>query len=424
MVKVYLSEQPADSEWGEDNLISYKQDTLSVHVGETQHRLRKIQEAGRRCYKLGAPVLQLTGSQWDLASQWAFYQGFTNLKQPKTLHFAPLSDKDQRELEARIQVYTWVKEIINRPAEDKPPLRFIETALQFLQQLAPGKITAEIITGSELLTQGFVGIHAVGRGSSNPPAMAVIEFNPGKELPVHAALVGKGIIFDSGGYSLKASPAMVSMKHDMGGAATVIGGLALAILRGLNKRIQVVLCCAENLISGNAYKLGDILRYKNGVSVEILNTDAEGRLVLADGLLKAAESKPGLIIDAGTLTGACMIALGPDYTGVFATDKALSEQALAAAEAEREACWPLPLETWHQNNVPSIIADTANSRAIPGGGLGAASNATGFLSRFVPDHGKGWLHLDLANAYYESETTLWPAGATGNTIRTIAALIA
>ena len=142
------------------------------------------------------------------------------------------------------------------------------------------------------------------------------------------------------------------MKCDMGGAATVTAGLALAINRGIEKRIKLFLCCAENLISGHAYKLGDILTYKNGTTVEIVNTDAEGRLVLADGLMAAGESGAPLIIDAATLTGAALVAVGQEYNALFALDKELVREVEDFASQEMEAAWPLPLEKWHQRKLP------------------------------------------------------------------------
>ncbi len=148
--------------------------------------------------------------------------------------------------------------------------------------------------------------------------------------------MGKGITFDSGGYSIKASEGMFNMKCDMGGAATVAGALALAITQGLNKRVKLFLCCAENMVSHNAFKLGDILTYKNGVTVEIANTDAEGRLVLADGLMAASETKAPLIIDAATLTGAAMLATGGEYTALFSLDQPLVEEVKLLAEQEVE----------------------------------------------------------------------------------------
>ncbi|HBN88475.1 MAG TPA: aminopeptidase PepB, partial [Rheinheimera sp.] len=301
-----------------------------------------------------------------------------------------------------------------------------KSALAFIESVAAkGTVRSEILLDQQLLDAGWNGLHAVGRGSARKPVMLVLDYNPTGDASavVSAALVGKGITFDSGGYSIKATESMLTMKCDMGGAATVTAALALAILQGLNKRVRLILCCAENLISSNAYKLGDIITYKNGTTVEIVNTDAEGRLVLADGLMCAAESGAGLIIDAATLTGAAVTAVGSEYTALFALDKALAQKALSYAETVQELTWQLPLELWHQQQCPSAYADTANSRPVKGGGAGGASNAAGFLSRFVPNEGKGWLHFDLAAAFNNTNNAYWAAGATGQGIRTISAIL-
>ncbi|MGB6142249.1 MAG: aminopeptidase PepB, partial [Pseudoalteromonas rhizosphaerae] len=168
------------------------------------------------------------------------------------------------------------------------------------------------------------------------------------------------------------------------------------------------------------YKLGDILTYKNGTTVEIVNTDAEGRLVLADGLMAAAETGAPLIIDAATLTGAALVAVGQEYNALFGLDKEFVREVEGFAGQEMEGAWPLPLEKWHQQNCPSPYADTANSRAQKGGGYGGASNAAGFLSRFVPNDGKGWVHMDLAAAFNMGSTSQWAAGATTVGMRTVA----
>ena len=186
---------------------------------------------------------------------------------------------------------------------------------------------------------------------------------------------------------------------------------------------MLFLCCAENLVSGHAYKLGDILQYPNGTSVEVVNTDAEGRLVMADGLIKATELEAPLIIDAATLTGAAHVALGNEYNAVFTMDDDLRARTLAAAEIEQEPHWALPLEKFHRNKCPSDYADTANSVATKGGGAGGASNAAGFLSRFVSEDAKGWLHLDLSGAMFFKDNALWSAGGTAMGIRTIARLL-
>jgi PepB aminopeptidase len=279
--------------------------------------------------------------------------------------------------------------------------------------------------GEELEKQGYVGTWQVGRGSNRPPAVLRLDFNPtGDEMaPVEAALVGKGITFDSGGYSIKTSEGMLAMKMDMGGAAYVAGALWLAITRGLNKRVRMYLCCAENLISGHAYKLGDVIKYPNGTTVEIVNTDAEGRIVMADGLLKATEANIPLVIDAATLTGAAHVAVGNEYNALFSLDDALAEKALKAAADESEPLWRLPLAPFHRHKCPSPYADTANSVPTKGGGAGGASNAAGFLSRFVNEKGSGWLHFDLSGAFYGKDTASWSAGGTAMGIRTIARLL-
>jgi PepB aminopeptidase len=424
LIQISLSSAVADAKWGKNVALTPDATGYQLHVKATD--LRAVQKAGRQLDALGIQQFQLAGEGWTVDSQWALYQGFCNAKKLGAIGWTG-TDAEQQQLQQLHQTFSWAKAIINQTPEDLAPVTLAEQAAAFIKTVAPaGTVSTEIIAGTALLEQGWIGIHAVGRGSDRDPAMLVLDYNPtGKaDAPVFAALVGKGITFDSGGYSIKASEGMVTMKCDMGGAATVTAALALAILQGLNKRVQLILCCAENLISGGAFKLGDILTYKNGVTVEIVNTDAEGRLVLADGLQKAAEAAPELIIDAATLTGAALNALGTEYNAVFALDKALAQRVLGYAEQVQEGAWQLPLEKWHQGQCPSPYADTANSRPVKGGGTGGASNAAGFLSRFVPNDGKGWVHLDLAAAFHNSANGFWAAGATGMGIRLVAQTLA
>lgn len=419
---VRLSTEAAAAHWGKAPVLSFAANEALIHAGSGDDRLRRIQQAGRRLGSMNLPGVQLTGDGWTLTTQWAFAQGFDNARHSSELRPVALSDAEQAEFDARLKVSHFVRDLINETPEQLAPVTLCERVIAFLEALAPGAIRARIVSGDALRAAGWVGIYEVGRGSDRPPAMLQLEFCPpgAEQQPVAAALVGKGITFDSGGYSLKASEGMLAMKTDMGGAATVAGALALAILRGLSKRTALILCCAENLVSGHAYKLGDILTYKNGVSVEIVNTDAEGRLVLADGLLYAGELGASLIVDAATLTGAAVTALGTDYNAVFALDDSLRNRYLGYAEQENELHWPLPLARWHQGNCPSPYADTANSKPVKGGGPGGASNAAGFLSRFVPHNGAGWLHVDLAAAAQSNDTSLWPAGGTGVGVLTLA----
>lgn len=428
LLQITLTSNAADTKFGRNPVLTPTADGYQIHVASSlssADALRVIQKAGRTLDGLGLAQVQLSGSNWTLDQQWAFYQGFSSAKKLGGVSWTGSNDQVEHLVQLQ-QCFAFAKRITNETPEDLSPQTLCLQAIEFIQTVA-GKehINAQVIAGEELLQAGWVGVHTVGRGSDRAPAILVLDYNPSGDAnaPVAAALVGKGITFDSGGYSIKASEGMVTMKCDMGGAATVTAALALAIMQGLTKRVQLILCCAENLINGRAYKLGDIIRYKNGVSVEVVNTDAEGRLVLADGLQIAATSGAPLVIDAATLTGAAINALGTEYNALFGLDKALQVRALAYAQSVQEGAWALPLERWHQQQCPSAYADTANSRPIKGGGAGGASNAAGFLSRFVGNDGQGWLHVDLAAAFQANANAFWGAGATGVGIRTIAATL-
>ncbi len=426
LLQITLTTAPADAKFGRNPTLTPTADGYQIHLGNANpaDAQRLVQKAGRTLDGLGLQQVQLAGA-WTLDQQWAFYQGFSSAKKLGGVSWA--GDEQQvNQLVQLQQCFAFAKRITNETPEDLSPQMLCQQAVEFLQTVAgASNIQAQIIAGDDLLTAGWVGVHTVGRGSDRAPAILILDYNPTGDAgaPVAASLVGKGITFDSGGYSIKASEGMVTMKCDMGGAATVTAALGLAILPGLQKRVQLVLCCAENLINGRAYKLGDIIRYKNGVSVEVVNTDAEGRLVLADGLQIATNSGAPLIIDAATLTGAAMMALGTEYNALFGLDKVLQQRVLGYAHSVQEGAWPLPLERWHQQQCPSAYADTANSRPIKGGGTGGASNAAGFLSRFVGNDGQGWVHVDLAAAFQGSANAFWGAGATGVGIRTIAATL-
>ncbi|WP_068979368.1 aminopeptidase PepB [Aeromonas sp. EERV15] len=419
-MNVWLSRDFAPAEWGDGALLSYRADGVVIHL-ITASPLLDIQQAARRLCQQGIQKVALAG-HWDREQQWAFAQGLQTPKVEVQLQWAMSSEEDREELEARWLCGRWVREMTNATPEQLGPLELAVEAAAFITELAPDKVSHRILKGEALQQAGWVGLYQVGRGSEREPVLLELDFNPARDprAPVAAALVGKGITFDSGGYSMKSSEGMLTMKCDMGGAAIVTGALALAMLRGLDKRVKLILCCAENLVSGHAYKLGDILTYKNGTTVEIVNTDAEGRLVLADGLQLASDSGAPLIIDAATLTGAAVMALGGRYNALFGLDKGLVSRAMTYADAEQEPAWPLPLEPWHRQQCPSHYADTANSRPVKGGGPGGASNAAGFLSRFVVNEGMGWLHIDLAACFSDNGDALWAPGANTLGMRTIA----
>ncbi|MEO9944318.1 aminopeptidase PepB [Paraglaciecola sp.] len=418
-LSVLLSTQAAADFYAPGTALSITAQSATIHITDALGDLRTIQRAARSLDSSGVLKVELTGD-WEIEQQWAFAKSFSSIKKQNTITWC--KNTDAQELENRYQAMIFTRNLVNVTPEDLSPSDLADKCSQWISSLADDAVQVKRWTGEELKQEGWMGIYHVGRGSVRPPVLLELDYNPtgNPDAPVTASLVGKGITFDSGGYSIKSSEGMLSMKCDMGGAATVTGGLGLAILRGLNKRVKLFLCCAENLISGHAYKLGDVITYKNGTTVEVVNTDAEGRLVLADGLMAATETNSPLIIDAATLTGAAQVAVGTDYNAFFALDKALCSQVLAYSEQEFEPSWSLPLETWHKDACPSPFADTANSRSQKGGGSGGASNAAGFLSRFVGNEGKGWLHIDLAAAYNASSNAILPAGGTAQGIRTIA----
>lgn len=419
---ITLSSQAADARWGEKALLSSNESGMTVHLTGAD-ALMSIQRAGRKLDGQGIRHVALSGEGWDLEKCWAFWQGFRSPKGQRQVEWPTLSEADQAEFDRRLKIVDWVRDTINLPAEDLSPEQLAHSAIDLISEVGGDAVSYRIIKGEDLREQGYAGIHTVGRGSTRPPVLLTLDFNPGDDdsTPVYACLVGKGITFDTGGYSLKQSAFMDSMKSDMGGAATVTGALALAIARGLDKRVKLFLCCADNMVSGNAFRLGDIIRYRNGKSVEVMNTDAEGRLVLADGLIDASEQRPQLLIDAATLTGAAKTALGNDYHALFTFDDVLAESLLGSATSENEAFWRLPLAEFHRNHLPSNFADLNNiaSAAHAAG----ASSAAAFLSWFVSNYQQGWLHIDCSATYRKSAVDQWSAGATGLGVRTIANLL-
>ncbi|MEC5318763.1 aminopeptidase PepB [Brenneria populi subsp. brevivirga] len=419
---VSLSNQPADARWGEKAPLSVNERGFTIHLNGASP-LAAVQRAARKIDGQGIKHVKLAGDGWDLESCWAFWQGFRAPKGKRTVEWPELSEADRKELDDRLKIVDWVRDTINLPAEDLGPEQLATRAIDLLHDVGGEAIGYRITKGDDLREQNYAGIHTVGRGSERAPVLLALDYNPtdDPDAPVFACLVGKGITFDTGGYSLKPSGFMDSMKSDMGGAATVTGALALAIARGLKRRVKMYLCCADNMVSGNAFKLGDIIRYRNGKSVEVMNTDAEGRLVLADGLIDASEQNPQLIVDCATLTGAAKTALGNDYHALFSFDDELVAALQRSAKQEGEPFWRLPLEEFHRSHLPSNFADLNNiaSAAHSAG----ASTAAAFLSHFVKNYQQGWLHIDCSATYRKGAVEQWATGATGLGVRTLANLL-
>lgn len=396
---------------------------ISIYIAKDHpYYYRQLQKAARSIDLMGILNPVLSGD-WSFDEQWVFQLGYSRFRNPGQITFAKMPAAETEKFAAMTRIWNWMRTLINTGPSQLPPLMLAEQAEALIRDFAKDRYTVKVekIIGETLKEQGYAGCYAVGHGSEFPPVLLSIKIYPkGQEnQKIVGTLIGKGITFDSGGYILKPREGGIGyMKADMGGAATVTGAMALALFEGIHKPVELVLSCAENMVSGTAYRPGDVITYKNGVVVEILNTDAEGRVVLADGFLKAQEENPELIIDAATLTGAAKIAVGGDFCALFGMDEALRNRALAVAKTQQEGLWPLPLETWHQDAMPSLVADTLNAdlTASPAG----ASTAAGFLSRFVKLPEQRWLHYDLANVYVVTPNSMWPGGATGLMFRSIA----
>lgn len=415
----------------DSTLVSFAQDCARIHLPQADDFacLQVIQKAARKLNSMNIKSLELQGEDWDEQRLWAFHQGYYSPKQNNVFSKPQLSQEQLAAYETKARIGDWVRATINSSADELSPEVLCQRAGDLIKQevklagLASSVLSQSLIRGEELKQQEWNGVYQVGKGSDLAPAMLLLDFNPSEnpEQEVALALVAKGITFDSGGYSLKPSDGMSVMKSDMGGAATLSGALALAISQGLQQRVILILCCAENMVSGKALKLGDIIQYKNGISVEVLNSDAEGRLVMADGLLWANEFKPKYILDAATLTGSAKMALGRDYHAVLAYNQELAQSMLSCAQAENELAWPLPLAPWHAQSLNSAFADIANIHS--GEGIPGASTAAAFLGKFVEGDKQNWLHMDLSASYQKNANELWAAGAKGHGVATIAHFI-
>jgi leucyl aminopeptidase len=278
-----------------------------------------------------------------------------------------------------------VRDLVNRPAGDCGPNALEAEA----KRIAKAHKAEVAITSGEALQTGYPLIHAVGKAAMREHAPRLIELEWGDPRHPRVAIVGKGITFDSGGLDIKPASGMRIMKKDMGGAAHALALAELIMAAHLPVRLHMLVAAAENSIAGNAFRPGDIIKSRKGITVEIDNTDAEGRLVLADALTKALEDKAGLVVDFATLTGAARVALGPDLPAMFSNDDEVAEALLASAKATTDPLWRMPLWAPYSDMLDSDIADTANS----GGAFAGAVTAALFLQKFVPDD-VPWVHLD------------------------------
>ena len=317
----------------------------------------------------------------------------------------------REELEHIVEGVTLARDLINTPANDMGPAQLEQAARKLAARHAA---TMTAVVGDELLEQNFPLIHAVGRAAAAAPRL--VDLSWGDAAHPRVTLVGKGVCFDTGGLDIKPESAMLNMKKDMGGAATALALAHMIMARGLKLRLRVLIPAVENAIAGASFRPRDIYTSRKGITVEIGNTDAEGRLILADALALADEDKPALIADFATLTGAARVALGPDVPAFFTDDDRLADDLMRAGKAENDPLWRLPLWRPYESMLESKVADINNV----GGSQGGAITAALFMRRFVS--AQSWVHFDLF-AWTPSAKSGRPEGGECQAARALYALL-
>jgi leucyl aminopeptidase len=351
-----------------------------------------------------------------LLGQYKFGKYLSDPKPAKTSKLVLTGSDDAGEVahgEAVAAGVAMARDLINEPAGGKKPEVLAGIATDMAEELG---IDITVYDRDEIEAERFGGLLAVSLGATNPPRMVVMDYRPdGAEKTL--ALVGKGIVFDSGGLSIKPASGMETMKTDMSGAAAVFGTMRAIATLGLKVNVMAIAPLTENMTGGAAQRPGDIFAARNGKTVEVLNTDAEGRLVLADGLSLAAEHKPDLMVDIATLTGACMVALGKKVAGLFGSDDEAADQVEAAARRAGEKVWRMPVEKEYRSMLDSPIADLKNIGDRYGGAITAAL----FLAEFTDE--QPWVHLDIAGpARADGDDGYIAKGGTGFSVATLVAL--
>ena len=320
---------------------------------------------------------------WGLGS-YQFTRYKKSLRKPAQLYLS--ADVPANYVNNVTESIYWVRDLINLPTNDLGPSEFSKLILEFSKNY---RMTFKEIVGEDLLKQNYPAIHAVGRACHDESRL--IDLRWGNKKHPKITLVGKGVCFDTGGLDLKPSPMMLLMKKDMGGAAHVLGLARMIMESKLPICLRVLIPLVENAVGGDAYRPGDVINSRKGLTIEIGNTDAEGRLILADALTEAVSEKPELIIDMATLTGAARVALGPDLPALFSNQDNLAQSIIRHGLQEQDPVWHMPLFSAYREALNSVIADINN---VSVDSYGGAITAALFLKEFVPDE-IAWIHFDL-----------------------------
>ncbi|WP_309084286.1 leucyl aminopeptidase family protein [Chelativorans sp.] len=329
------------------------------------------------------------------------------------IQFAAPDGADAEEVRRTAEGVFLARDLINTPANDMGPDALEEAARRLAE--AHGAVVS-VILGEDLLSQNFPMIHAVGRAGAIAPRL--IDMRWGPQSAPKVTLVGKGVCFDTGGLDIKPSSGMLLMKKDMGGAANVLGLASMIMAQKLPVRLRALIPAVENSISGNSFRPGDILRSRKGITVEIGNTDAEGRLVLADALALADEEAPDIMIDMATLTGAARVALGPDVPPFYTRDDSFASAVATASEKTADPLWRMPLWKPYAEKLRSKVADINN---VTSDGFAGSITAALFLERFV-EKAATWAHFDIFG-WSPNEKPTCPVGGEAQAIRAIEALL-
>lgn len=344
------------------------------------------------------------------------YQRERKLNPPAAIRFAGFSESSVSQGTIVGEAMNLTRRLVNEPPCVIYPSSFADAAVEVAESCG---LEIEVWDEGRLEKENCQALLAVGRGSAHESRLVKLRYRGAGDDRPPIALVGKGVTFDSGGLSIKPSEGMIAMKCDMAGAATVLGVMSAAARLGIKENIVGLVGLAENMISGESFKLGDVIHTRSGKTVEVLNTDAEGRLVLSDTLNVALEESPRGIIDLATLTGACVVALGLDVCGLFTNHPPLLESVRRAAGETGEPVWELPMFDFYAEQIRSKVADIKN---VGEGRWGGAITAAKFLEEFV--EGTPWVHIDIAGpAFAESPKSTRDAGATGVMVRALVKML-
>jgi leucyl aminopeptidase len=334
-------------------------------------------------------------------------------KQGKEIRFSLPGGVDLDRLKRLAEGVFLARDLINTPANDMGP-ESLEACVRDLARRFKAKVS--VVKGEALLARNFPMIHAVGRAGAEAPRLIDLTWGPARAPKV--TLVGKGVCFDTGGLDIKTASGMLLMKKDMGGAANVLGLASMIMGAGMKVRLRVLIPAVENAIAGNAFRPGDVLTSRKGITVEIGNTDAEGRLILADALALADEDAPDLLVDMATLTGAARVALGPDLPPFYTDDEALAAELAAAGATAADPVWRMPLWTPYDRKLASKIADMNN---VTSDGFAGSVTAALFLKRFV-ERAASWVHFDIFG-WNPADRPHGPAGGEAQAIRALEAVV-